>query len=232
MYRYEFCAERTVAGRLVLVGDAAHHGGPHTATGAHTAFLDGIYLLEAFRPVVMETAAAAAAAADATAAAGAGGGGGGDSSSSRSSSGNSSSSSSSSGNSNAVWGGVLDRALAAYGPPSLTRARWLYDRSVSMTRATVMPPGWSSEASRMPLTPERILGVVVVVGGESSSSTTNTATTKEGMTAEQLRGELLARRVPPSEAGPAKTKEELATALLAFCPAATASSRAIPPAVF
>lgn len=45
---FEFVADRTVAGRIVIVGDAAHMASPRTASGAHTAILDAMHLLETF----------------------------------------------------------------------------------------------------------------------------------------------------------------------------------------
>ena len=50
--QYEFAASKIVAGRIVLVGDAAHTAVPRTAAGAHTAVLDGMALLEAFEPAL------------------------------------------------------------------------------------------------------------------------------------------------------------------------------------
>lgn len=46
--QYEFAAEKTVKGRIVMVGDAAHMAHPRTAAGAHTAVLDAHGLMEAF----------------------------------------------------------------------------------------------------------------------------------------------------------------------------------------
>ena len=46
--QYEFAASRVVNGRCVLVGDAAHMATPMTASGAHTAVLDAVGLLNAF----------------------------------------------------------------------------------------------------------------------------------------------------------------------------------------
>jgi 2-polyprenyl-6-methoxyphenol hydroxylase-like FAD-dependent oxidoreductase len=45
---FEFAADRVTAGRLILVGDAAHMASPRTAVGAHTGVLDAAGLLEAF----------------------------------------------------------------------------------------------------------------------------------------------------------------------------------------
>ena len=52
--QYEFAAREVVKGRLVLVGDAAHMAVPRTASGAHTAGLDGHALLECFAPLVLK----------------------------------------------------------------------------------------------------------------------------------------------------------------------------------
>ena len=46
--QYEYAAPRVVAGRLVLLGDAAHMASPRTGAGAHTAVLDAAALGEAF----------------------------------------------------------------------------------------------------------------------------------------------------------------------------------------
>lgn len=46
--QYEFVADRIVAGRVALVGDAAHQATPRTGAGAHTAVLDAVGLWEAF----------------------------------------------------------------------------------------------------------------------------------------------------------------------------------------
>ncbi len=46
--QYEFAASRVVDGHRVLVGDAAHMASPMTASGAHTAVLDAVGLLNAF----------------------------------------------------------------------------------------------------------------------------------------------------------------------------------------
>jgi 2-polyprenyl-6-methoxyphenol hydroxylase-like FAD-dependent oxidoreductase len=129
--QYEFCASRIVKGRLVLVGDAAHTAVPRTAAGAHTAILDGMGLLDAFRHIL--------AAPDA-------GDGGRDD--------------------------VVKRGLESYEPPALDRARSLYNRSLQVS-LPVLPPGWSSDAARTPMTMERAktLGIP------------------------QLKAELLARRV-------------------------------------
>ena len=56
--QFEFAADDVVNGRLVLVGDAAHLSVPRTASGAHTAVLDGYALLETFRPLMQEGATA------------------------------------------------------------------------------------------------------------------------------------------------------------------------------
>lgn len=45
---FEFGASRTVNGRVLLMGDAAHMASPFTAAGAHTAMLDALGLLKAF----------------------------------------------------------------------------------------------------------------------------------------------------------------------------------------
>lgn len=45
---YEFKADNVVAGRIILMGDAAHMASPRTAAGAHTGILDAAGLLEAF----------------------------------------------------------------------------------------------------------------------------------------------------------------------------------------
>jgi 2-polyprenyl-6-methoxyphenol hydroxylase-like FAD-dependent oxidoreductase len=45
---FEFVADKTVAGRIVIIGDAAHMASPRTASGAHTAVLDAVGLLDAF----------------------------------------------------------------------------------------------------------------------------------------------------------------------------------------
>merc|ERR1711998_234786 len=44
---FEYAAKKTVAGRLVLLGDAAHLSTPWTAAGAHTAILDAVALFHA-----------------------------------------------------------------------------------------------------------------------------------------------------------------------------------------
>jgi len=44
---YEYAAKKTVAGRVVLMGDAAHLSTPWTAAGAHTAILDAVALFQA-----------------------------------------------------------------------------------------------------------------------------------------------------------------------------------------
>ncbi len=44
---FEFAADRVVAGRLVLMGDAAHMASPRTAAGAHTGILDAAALRDA-----------------------------------------------------------------------------------------------------------------------------------------------------------------------------------------
>lgn len=49
--QYEFASKRVVAGRLVLLGDAAHMASPRTAAGAHTAVLDAAALGDAFAQV-------------------------------------------------------------------------------------------------------------------------------------------------------------------------------------
>lgn len=45
---YEFMAEKVVAGRLVVIGDAAHMASPATAAGAHTGMLDVAGLFQSF----------------------------------------------------------------------------------------------------------------------------------------------------------------------------------------
>lgn len=45
---YEFGADKVVAGRILMIGDAAHMASPRTAAGAHTGILDALGLLEAF----------------------------------------------------------------------------------------------------------------------------------------------------------------------------------------
>jgi len=45
---FEYAASNTVAGRVVLMGDAAHLSTPWTAAGAYTAMLDAVALGEAF----------------------------------------------------------------------------------------------------------------------------------------------------------------------------------------
>lgn len=49
--QYEYRADRVTAGRVVLVGDAAHMASPRTAVGAHTAVLDAVGIREAFLAV-------------------------------------------------------------------------------------------------------------------------------------------------------------------------------------
>jgi len=44
---FEYAAKKTVAGRVVLIGDAAHLSTPWTAAGAHTALLDAVALFKA-----------------------------------------------------------------------------------------------------------------------------------------------------------------------------------------
>merc|ERR1711998_93001 len=44
---FEYAAQKTVAGRVVLLGDAAHLSTPWTAAGAHTAILDAVALFQA-----------------------------------------------------------------------------------------------------------------------------------------------------------------------------------------
>ena len=46
--QYDYAADSVRAGRLLLVGDAAHMASPRTAVGAHTAILDALALREAF----------------------------------------------------------------------------------------------------------------------------------------------------------------------------------------
>merc|ERR1719473_2535614 len=45
---FEYSATKTVNGRVVVIGDAAHVASPWTAAGAHTALLDAEALQEAF----------------------------------------------------------------------------------------------------------------------------------------------------------------------------------------
>jgi 2-polyprenyl-6-methoxyphenol hydroxylase-like FAD-dependent oxidoreductase len=45
---FEFMADEVSAGRIVMIGDAAHMASPRTAAGAHTGILDALGLLEAF----------------------------------------------------------------------------------------------------------------------------------------------------------------------------------------
>merc|ERR1711998_387277 len=45
---FEFAASKTVEGRIVVLGDAAHMCSPRTAAGAHTTLLDAEGLMEAF----------------------------------------------------------------------------------------------------------------------------------------------------------------------------------------
>lgn len=47
---FEFGVNRTVSGRVVVMGDAAHMASPFTAGGAHTAMLDAVALGEALAP--------------------------------------------------------------------------------------------------------------------------------------------------------------------------------------
>merc|ERR1712232_1484706 len=49
--QFEYGAEKVTAGRVILVGDAAHMASPRTAVGAHTAILDAIGLRQAFQGV-------------------------------------------------------------------------------------------------------------------------------------------------------------------------------------
>jgi len=46
--QYDYVADRISAGRVVLVGDAAHMASPRTAAGAHTAVLDALAMREEF----------------------------------------------------------------------------------------------------------------------------------------------------------------------------------------
>jgi len=46
--QYDYAADSVRAGRLLLVGDAAHMASPRTAVGAHTAILDALSLRAAF----------------------------------------------------------------------------------------------------------------------------------------------------------------------------------------
>lgn len=88
--QYEFAADRVTAGRIILMGDAAHMASPRTAVGAHTGLLDVAGLLEAFRanPGVDN----------------------------------------------------IDRAIAAYAPGGVQRARDLYERSREVSRSLVYNP--------------------------------------------------------------------------------------------
>lgn len=45
---YEFGADKVVAGRIIMIGDAAHMASPRTAAGAHTGILDAAGILQAF----------------------------------------------------------------------------------------------------------------------------------------------------------------------------------------
>jgi 2-polyprenyl-6-methoxyphenol hydroxylase-like FAD-dependent oxidoreductase len=45
---YEFAASKTVAGRVVAIGDAVHLATPWTAAGAHTALMDAVSLGDVF----------------------------------------------------------------------------------------------------------------------------------------------------------------------------------------
>jgi 2-polyprenyl-6-methoxyphenol hydroxylase-like FAD-dependent oxidoreductase len=49
--QFEYGADKVTAGRVILVGDAAHMASPRTAVGAHTAILDAIGLRHAFQDV-------------------------------------------------------------------------------------------------------------------------------------------------------------------------------------
>lgn len=91
------------------------------------------------------------------------------------------------------WPSVVDRGLAAYNPGALQRARSLYERSVETSRP-VLPAGWSVEASRTPLTRERVAALSV----------------------RELRAELAVRRVRVGDApGAALEKADLVSALVA-----------------
>lgn len=46
--QYDYAADKISAGRVILVGDAAHMASPRTAAGAHSAVLDAAALREAF----------------------------------------------------------------------------------------------------------------------------------------------------------------------------------------
>jgi 2-polyprenyl-6-methoxyphenol hydroxylase-like FAD-dependent oxidoreductase len=46
---WEFAADRVVAGRIVLLGDAAHMASPRTGAGAYTAMCDAVVLGEALQ---------------------------------------------------------------------------------------------------------------------------------------------------------------------------------------
>jgi 2-polyprenyl-6-methoxyphenol hydroxylase-like FAD-dependent oxidoreductase len=85
---------------------------------------------------------------------------------------------------------VVERALAAYEPPALARARQLFDRSVQ-TSADVLPPGWSREHSRDVITPHLAAA----------------------MSEQRLTAELAARRLPAPPGRPGRA--ELIDALLA-----------------
>ena len=92
-----------------------------------------------------------------------------------------------------AWTAAVEKGLAAYDAPAVKRARELYNRSLEVTKP-VLPPGWSSEAARIPMTPERAATLTVV----------------------QLKAELMARRI--SFAG-LKEKAEFVAALLGAVPA-------------
>lgn len=50
--QFEFAADKIGNGRIILIGDAAHMASPRTASGAHTAILDAVGLLNSFSKVL------------------------------------------------------------------------------------------------------------------------------------------------------------------------------------